>query len=347
MLLGLLILLVLPAPLPAAAGSDPALVAALARFDHDGQGDLQGAVVMREGRIVAERYYNGATADSLNDIRSAGKSITALVVGIAIDLGKIQDVDDPVARYWPEAAGSAFGDVPLRDLLTMRSGLDAFDDNPDSPGNEDRMDEAADPIALMLSLPRADPPGTRYNYNSATAYLAGVVVAKATGGSMADFARSNLFAPLGITRWQWAPDASGYTKGQGNLALTTRGLATIGEMVRDDGCHQGRRIVSAAWLRAALAHRIDIADVDPYAEGYGYFWYAKTQQVDGRPVAVSFASGNGGNKIYIVPSRHLVVAITSRAYGRSHGQRRSERILMSVLEADGRATLAGEPPGTR
>jgi CubicO group peptidase (beta-lactamase class C family) len=78
---------------------------------------------------------------------------------------------------------------------------------------------------------------------------------------------------------------------------------------------------------------VAIADVDPYADTYGYYWYGKTHRVAGREVAVSFASGNGGNKIYVVPSYDMVVAITSRAYGRGHGQRRSEAILLALLAA--------------
>jgi CubicO group peptidase (beta-lactamase class C family) len=325
------VLAVLPVATPATARADRALDAVLASFDKDEHPDLKGVVVMRDGRIVAERYFNGDTAETLHDIRSAGKSITALLMGIAIDRKKIAGIDDPVARYWPDAKGSAIGDVPLRDVLTMRSGLAAFDEDPASPGNEDKMDEAADPLAFVRSIPRADQPGTRYRYNSVTAYVAGLVVAKATGGTLADFARANLFAPLGITRWQWSSDAAGHTKGQGNLSLTTRSLATIGEMVREGGRYRGRRIVSAGWLRQALTPKVDITASDPFADGYGYFWYAKTQQVAGTAIPVSFASGNGGNKIYVVPSRHLVVAITSSAYGHGYGQRRSETILKTIL----------------
>jgi CubicO group peptidase (beta-lactamase class C family) len=193
------------------------------------------------------------------------------------------------------------------------------------------MDEAADPLAFVLAVPRAEQPGQRYRYNSVTAYTAGVVVAKATGRKMDDFARTELFAPLGISHWQWDADAANYTKGQGNLSLTARGLATIGEMVRAGGVYQGRRIVSATWLREALAPQVNIAASDPYADGYGYFWYTKTQHINGKPIAVSFASGNGGNKIYIVPSRKLVVAITSSAYGHGYGQKRSENILKALL----------------
>lgn len=313
---------------------DPAIERVLAGFDHDDHRDLRGVVVLRDGRVVAERYYNGETADTLHDIRSAGKSVTALLVGIAIDRGKIRGVDDVVSSYWPEAKGSAIGDVPIRHVLTMRSGLAAFDEDASSLGNEDKLDAALDPLAFLRSVPRGDPPGSRYRYNSLTAYTAGVVVAKATGQSMADVARTSLFAPLGIRRWEWAADAAGYTKGQGNLSLTLRDFATIGEMVRGEGQYRGRRIVSARWIREALASKVVIADSDPYADGYGYFWYSKVQQINGTPVPVSFASGNGGNKIYVIPSRHMVVAITSSAYGRGYGQWRSEAILKAVLAAD-------------
>lgn len=313
---------------------DPALNQALAGFEHDEHPDLRGVVVLRNGRVVAERYYNGETASTLHDVRSAGKSVTALLVGIAIDQGKIHGVEDTVSTYWPESNGSAIGDVAIRDILTMRSGLAAFDEDPTSAGNEDKLDAAPDPLAFLLSVPRADLPGSRYRYNSITAYTAGVVVAKATGRSMANIARISLFEPLGIRRWQWASDAAGYTKGQGNLSLTIRDFATIGEMVRGEGLYRGRRIISAGWIRDALAPRVGISDSDPYAEGYGYFWYSKVQQINGKPVPVSFASGNGGNKIYVIPSRRMVVAITSSAYGHGYGQRRSEAILKTVLETD-------------
>lgn len=320
--------------LSASASPPPDLGPVLAHWDRDEHPDLRGVVVIHRGQRVAERYYNGATADELHDIRSAGKSITALLVGIAIDRGAIRSVDDPVSRYWTDAAGSPIGSVSLRDVLSMRSGLAAFDDDPASPGNEDRMDEAADPLVFTLGVPREIEPGTRYRYNSTTAYVAGVVVAKATHGSMADFARQRLFAPLGIARWRWDSDAAGMTKGQGNLRLATRDLARIGEMVRNKGQLGGSRIVSARWVSAMTAPLVGIADSDPYADHYGYFWYRKTLQVNGTAVTVSFASGNGGNKIYVVPGCDLVVGITSAAYGRGYGQRRSEAILKAVLAAE-------------
>lgn len=260
--------------------------------------------------------------------------MTALLVGIAIDRGKLPSPNDAVSVYWPESKGSAISSVAIRDVLTMRSGLAAFDEDHASPGNEDKLDAAPDPLAFLRSIPRSDPPGSRYRYNSVTAYAAGVVVAKATGQSMADFARKSLFLPLGIRRWEWASDAAGFTKGQGNLSLTTRDFAKIGEMVRGEGLYQGRRIIRAGWIRDELALKVSIAESDPYAEGYGYFWYSKVQRIKGTSIPVSFASGNGGNKLYVIPSRNMVVAVTSSAYGHGYGQRRSEEILKAILATD-------------
>lgn len=332
----------LPAPGPTA--ERPAVDSVLARWDHDEHPDLRGVVVIQEGRRVAERYYNGASLSELHDIRSAGKSITALLVGIAVDQGAITSVNDPVSRYWREAAGSAIGAVLLRDVLSMRSGLAAFDEDPASPGNEDRMDASGDPLTFVRHVPAGDRPGTRYRYNSATAYTAGVVVANATREKMSSFAHRRLFGPLGITRWEWQSDASGMTKGQGNLSLTTRDFASIGEMVRNNGRAHGRQIVSAKWIAAMLAPHVSIGADDPYADQYGYLWYRKVQQVAGRAIPVSFASGNGGNKMYVVPACDLVVAITSAAYGRGYGQRRSEAILKGVLAIEvqaGKCQAAG------
>jgi CubicO group peptidase (beta-lactamase class C family) len=307
--------------------------AVLARWDRDDHPDLKGVVVRVGGRLVAERYFNGDSPDALHDMRSAGKSITSLLVGAAIDRDLIHSVSDPVERYLPEAHGSAIGNVSLADVLTMRSGLAANDSDAESPGNEERLDEAKDPLAFLFSVPRTMPPGSVYQYNSLTAYTAGLVVERAARMPEQDFARSALFTPLGIDRFSWATDIAGHTKGQGNLSITARDMAKIGQMMLDGGQIEGKRTVSEEWVAASLTARVAISAVDPYADGYGYFWYTKTLTVGRETVKIHFASGNGGNKIYIVPSRHWVVAITSSAYNSSYGQRRSQGILLALLSA--------------
>ena len=316
----------------ASSASDKQLAAqVLERWDNDEHRDLKAVIVRRDGELIAERYYNGDGPDTLHDIRSAGKSITSLLIGVAVDQGKIHSITDPVGRYIAEAKSKPIGAVSIENLLTMRSGLDASDEDPASPGNEDRMDQSPDPARFALDVKLSISPGSRYVYNSVTAYLAGLVLEKAVGRRVDEFAREVLFKPLGINTWRWDQDGSGHTKGQGNLFLTARDFSKLGQMVLNHGMYEGRRILSEQWILEALKPRVAISAVDPYADAYGYFWYSRTHEIDGQCVLVHFASGNGGNKIYIVPSRRLVVAITSSAYGRGYGQRRSETILKALL----------------
>ena len=316
---------------PCATGAT--LEQVLQQQEADSHGDLLAVVVLRDGAVVAERYYNGQAKNSPHDMRSAGKSVTALLVGAAVARGQLTTTGT-VGLYWPEVAGSPAGNVVLDDLLTMRSGLAAFDEDATSPGNEDKLDEAPDPAAFVRGIPKAVAPATLYRYNSLGAYIAGRVVESATGVDLDTFAGSVLFAPLGITRWQWGRDVAGHAKGQGNLSLTPHDMATIGQLVLDDGVANGRRVIASDWLKAALAPRVEIGKADRYADHYGYFWYGKTYDVAGENIKVSFASGNGGNKIYVIPARRMVVSIASSAYGKGYGQRRSEDILKAILKAD-------------
>ena len=123
----------------------------------------------------------------------------------------------------------------------------------------------------------------------------------------------------------------GQTKGQGNLSIRARDLAALGQMYLEQGVFGGRRVLDPEWITQSWAKQVPISASDPYADFYGFMWYYRDEPTGLGPTPVHFASGNGGNKIYVVPSRHLVVAITSSAYGHGYGQRRSQAILLSIL----------------
>jgi len=308
------------------------LPCALAPFEQDEFGDLHSVVIVEKGIVVFENYYNDRNRDTLVDVRSAGKSVTSLLMGIALDQKAIKSLDDTVATYWPESKDTAVGSVRIEDLLTMRSGLDADGNNPQSFGYEDHMDASDNPEAFALTVPNAIQPGTQYRYNSHAAYISGIVISQATGVELGDFARSNLFEPLQIKDWNWQKDRSGNTKGQGNLFLTATGFARIGQMVLDGGVYNGRQIVSSDWLKASLKPHVDISQYESNAVGYGYYWFQQIYTINERPIEVLFASGNGGNKIYLIPELDMVVSVISPAYGQGRSHRRSENILKTVLQ---------------
>lgn len=318
---------------PVKACADNSLQCALTNLENDEHGDLHSVVVIQNGDLVAEHYYNGGDSQTLVDVRSAGKSVTSLLFGIAMDQGTIESLDDLVSKYWPDAKESAVGSVRLADILTMRSGLDADGNDPNSAGYEDNMDESEDPLSFALTVPNTETPGTRYRYNSLAAYVTGVVIGRATGGDLEKFARGNLFKPLNIERWNWQEDRSGQTKGQGNLFLTAQGFARIGEMVLNGGVYNGQQVVSSTWIGESLKPHVDVSEYESNANGYGYYWFRQTYPLNDREIDVSFASGNGGNKIYVIPALNMVVSVMSTAYGQGRGQRRSENILKAILAA--------------
>jgi CubicO group peptidase (beta-lactamase class C family) len=319
---------------PAESSMDAAALEALySEIAQEPHHDLKGIVIVRNGRLVSEHYFNGDSVDTLHDIRSATKSITSLLMGIAIQKGLVHSIDDSIALYLPGLPRDGKENITVKDLLNMRSGLDAIDGDPSTPGDEDNLDKSLDWVHTIYAVPMKDPPGTKYNYCSINAFLTGAIVENVSHLSLDQFAKVNLFEPLRIKDYQWRRVPINRITGQGNLSITTRDLAAIGELVLNDGIVDGRRLVSRDWVSRSLASQVAISDKDPYADFYGYMWYTRAEPVGDHKIEVHFASGNGGNKIYIVSSLQMVVAITSSAYNTSYGQRRSQDILWKILSA--------------
>jgi CubicO group peptidase (beta-lactamase class C family) len=313
---------------------DPAALDALyGDMQKEQHHDLKGIVIVRDGVLLSEHYFNGDSATTLHDIRSATKSITALLMGIAIDQRLVHSVDDPLSQYLPGLPKDGKEKIRIKDLLTMRSGLDADDEDPATPGNEDRLDESQDWIRTAYAVPIKRAPGEKYLYCSLNAFLTGAIVENATRTSLDGFAQANLFGPLEIRNFRWRHVPVDRTTGQGNLEITARAAAALGQLMLNDGVANGKRLVSHDWVATSLGDLVPISDSDPYSDFYGYMWYTKAEPVGDHKLVVHFASGNGGNKIYIVPSLHMVVAITSSAYGTRWGQRRSQDILFRILGA--------------
>jgi CubicO group peptidase (beta-lactamase class C family) len=319
---------------PSDSGIDGAALDSLyAAMAQDPHRDLKGIVIVRDGGLVSEHYFNGDSANTLHDIRSATKSLTSLLMGFALQKGLVHSVDESISLYLPGLPKDGKEKIKIKDLLTMRSGLDADDGDSSSPGNENTLDQSTDWIRTVYSVPMKRAPGSMYLYCSINAFLTGAMIENASRMPLDQFAKSNLFGPLGIENYTWRHVPVDRTTGQGNLSITTRDEAKVGELLLNDGIVKGKRILNHTWIAASLAKQVAISASDPYADFYGYMWYTKAEPVSAHTVEVHFASGNGGNKIYIIPSLRMVVAITSSAYGQSYGQRRSQDILLKILAA--------------
>ncbi len=304
------------------------LKAAIDRLDGERRHGIDSMLVVRRGRLVAEHYWHGYDMSTLHDLRSATKSVTSLLVGIALDQGLLRDVHDPalpyLARAYPELAGGPRDPpITLEHLLTMRSGLACDDRDRRSPGHEDRMYRARDWVRYFLELPRTHAPGEYTQYCTGGVVALGRIVAEAANQSIPQFAAEHLFKPLGIQAHAWRRfDRRSQTDTGGHLYLRPRAMAKIGQLVLQRGVWDYGDLVSGAWIDAMTAVQTRFAaDKRPY----GYLWWriqARIQHgAEVTSIDLIYAHGNGGQYIFIAPTLDLVVVFTGSNYNSVKAER--------------------------
>ncbi|HBL31078.1 MAG TPA: serine hydrolase [Acidobacteria bacterium] len=317
-----------------------------AKIREGGFQSITSVVVAVDGALVYEGYFNGSQRESLNDIRSASKSVTGLLVGLAIDRGALPGVEAKVFDLFPERRAAVRNPDPrklavtVEDLLTMSSLLECDDENQFSSGNEERMYLTEDWLGFFLDLPikgfapwvrkpQDSPYGRSFSYCTAGVFALGAVVERATGRSVPDFAREALFAPLGIEAVEWQFSPLGQAQTGGGARFRSRDLAKLGLVVLDEGRWQGRQVIPATWVAAATAAHVQATDTDTY----GYLWWRRDFAAGERTVPAVYMSGNGGNKVVVVPSARLVAVITSTFYNSRGMHQQTDRILTDYILA--------------
>jgi CubicO group peptidase (beta-lactamase class C family) len=274
--------------------------------------NVAGLIVVQDGRVRLERYARGYSRQGSYTSFSVAKSLTSTLVGAAVKDGFIRSVDDPVTRYIPELAGSAYDGVTVEQVLTMTSGAKWNEDYTDPNSDVARMyarpvPAGTDPtVAYLRTLTREAAPGTKWVYKTGETNLIGVLVTKATGKSLADYAQAKIWRPYGMERdLFWMSDQSGQNIGGCCLSASLRDYARIGQFVLDGG----KGVVPANWFAKATTKR---AETGSPTGGYGYQWWTSN---DG-----SFqAQGIFGQLIHIDPKRRLVI-VTSSAWPRATGR---------------------------
>lgn len=319
------------------AGLDTSFVARLVGRVADGTyPDVHSILVHRSGRLVAEEYFYEYDRERLHQMRSASKSVVSALVGIAIDRGALSSDTELVTKRLPyeryENPDPRKDSLTFRDLLTMRSGLACDDWNGDSPGNESKVYQSADWVKFVLDLPMIERPGTKGSYCSGGVAVMGRIVERATGSTVPVFAQQHLFAPLGIrardVRWNYTLSASN-AETFAQVYMRPRDMLKLGLLFAQHGSWNGRQVISRAWVDRSTSKWSAVGDQE-----YGYFWWH--QWVDAatptgmRRVDMVLASGNGGQKIYIVPSLDLVVVVTGGNY---NTQSPSTAIMKELLSA--------------
>jgi CubicO group peptidase (beta-lactamase class C family) len=322
---------------PEQVGLQPArLQSLLDRLQLDPFPDLHSLLVWRRGQLVLERYFNGASRDDLHDVRSAGKSVTSALVGIALDQQALASIDHPMLSFFPDhrppqRANAWIERISVRHLLEMRSGFDADEERPESAGYEDKLAAAQDWLQFALQVPVTRAPGSAWAYASLNTMLLGRIVEAATGRDVQAVAEEFLFAPLGITSYQWERAPDGHIVGQGNLWVRGRDALKFGLLYLHHGQWHDQQVLSPRWVEESTRLRTPLA-LDNYV-GYGYQWWRGLELSGDHQVEFAFASGNGGQKIVVVDALEMVIVITSTAYGLGRGQQRSHSIIRDLLQA--------------
>jgi CubicO group peptidase (beta-lactamase class C family) len=291
---------------------------------------VDSVVVARNGKLVAEGYFNGYGRDTMHDVRSASKSITSALAGIAIDQGLLTTQDTlgdsvyQLDRYdnWEVRKGS----VKLIDLLHMSSGLACNDWVGSSPGNEEKMYRSADWPKFVLDLPMVTDPGEHSSYCTGGVVLLGSIIATQSGMRLDEFAATYLFNPIGIQTVEWRRSPDGSATGGGGMRLKPRDAAKFGSLYLDGGMWLGSRVLSESWVIQSQERVTTLG-----ADAYGLLWWKRKFVVRGAEQECLFASGNGGNYIFVLPSERMVVVFTGSNYNSQLGGQPIDLLPAKIL----------------
>lgn len=289
-------------------------------MDGLGASQVHSVLIARRGKLVLEEYFHGYDRDTPHDIRSAGKSMTAAMIGAAMQAGipisEETEVYPTMLGTLPAELDPRKRSMKLRHLMTMTGGHFCDDDNGEAPGNEDRIAEQSefpDLHGYILRLPMDRAPGEKIVYCSADALLAGGVLRKLAGEPLPELFERLIARPLSMGPYHYnlTPAGEGYTAG--GAAFRPRDFLKLPQLMLNHGIWNGRRILSADWVRKSGSPMFTL-----YPEQqYGYFWNSVVYPWKGRKVRAIFAAGNGGQMFMAIPELELAIAFTGGNYADS------------------------------
>ena len=276
--------------------------------------NIHSVIIIKNGKLILEEYFDGYHMDKIHPIQSDTKSITSILIGIAVDQRIISDLDKKVYEFFQNYKDTKWIDqkyeINIRHALTMTAGLD-WDERTyphgDSRNNNTAMNNSIDWIKYILNKNMAQTPGERFNYTSGLSILLGEII-KNTSGLYADgFAERYLFKPLGIAYYEWYKNWDNTIHTGGGLKLKPRDMAKIGHMMLKGGIWHGKRIVSHNWVNESTKARIEARGYE-----YGYQWWCGKTIKNNRIIEAFWAWGHGGQFIFVLPTLDLVVVFTAK-----------------------------------
>lgn len=300
--------------------------------------DFRGLVVIKDNRLVIEEHFNTYMWNTIHDVRSAGKSVTTLLLGIAMKEGLIKSLDQSIYSLFSPSKNPSinpeYKKIKLRDVLDMASGLDADSDNWRTPGQASNWISLGDWKEYVLNIPLKRTPGKRFVYADVHPLLIGLAIEEASGMSLKDYAQQKLFDPLGIKQMYWFTNEANQTGAAGNLYLTTLDFAKLGLLITNEGKWNNKQIIDTDYIQAIIDTKRPLpSDWGSFADSYGMFWYKSSRTFAGEKMDFLFASGLGGNHLLVIPEKEIIIAVTASAYGQRYQHGRSFTVERKVLDA--------------
>jgi CubicO group peptidase (beta-lactamase class C family) len=293
-----------PTSTPEEQGMDSELLADMLATILEQGYTIDGVTVVRHGYIVLDATVYPFKSGSRHIVFSCTKSVVSALIGIAIDQGYIEGVDQPVLDFFPErTVANLDADkeaMTLEDVLTMTTGLKCRDSYLYRWRGLNQMRQSEDWVQFMLDLPMAEAPGTRFEYCNGASFLLSAILQETTGMNALSFAEKHLFDPLDIDDVEWSANPRGITIGWSELYMRPHDMTKIGYLYLNEGLWDGEQVVPAAWVEASTRKHISATLQD----GYGYQWW-----VDGADVYM--ALGYSGQYIVVVPKKDMVVVFVS------------------------------------
>jgi CubicO group peptidase (beta-lactamase class C family) len=316
---------------PKEQGLDPMLVAELYHNAAELE-TLYGLLVIKNGYLIAEDYFNEGSIDQVSNRQSATKSFTSSMVGVALDQGCLSSVDQKMMEFFPEFAGQIDDprkeQITIRDLLQMRAGYPWEETTP--PYFEILFFSEPWPYSLiphLVDFPLVSDPGTEFQYSNLMSHLLGVIVQRACDTDLKSFAQENIFTPIGVEVGDWYLEADNYNTGWMGILITARDMAKFGLLYLNEGEYEGKQVLSADWIRDSLQRYSEgmnfsgwIPGITSYYGsfrdlGYGYQWWSARAGDH----YFNYASGHGGNYIVLLDELDMVIVTTAYPFETDFG----------------------------
>lgn len=298
--------------------------------------NIYSILLVKNGKVILEEYFYGYNRDSIFDLQSAVKSVVSILVGIAVDRHMISSLDQKVYDFYPEFKKTNWveqkNEITIKHALTMTAGLEWDQFTSDVSRNDSQKFWQSDNrLRYVMEKNLVEPPGAKFNYSNGLSVLLGGIFRETTGYYCNQFAEKNLFEPLNISnyRWdlgQWRIDVSGTI---GKLYLNSRDMAKIGYLMLKDGNWHGKQIVSREWVIESTKPHVTREVL--FAAGYGYQWWYGNEVIRGQNIYTFYATGKGGQYIFIVPKLNLVGVFTSKILDNPLGTYRPQAIMANYI----------------